>query len=108
MRRLARSLSAAIVLLSTLPGAGRVPPRRGLSDARTYMYQFQRIEVSSAVEALGNSAYDLLIVEPLTTYRSGSDVDGKALLRRLRGARAGRLVLAYFNLAEADANRRYW
>jgi uncharacterized protein (TIGR01370 family) len=72
------------------------------------MYQFQRIEVSSAVEVLGKSAYDLLIVEPLTTYRSGADVDGKALVRRLRGERADRLVFAYLNLAEADANRCYW
>lgn len=106
MRPLTRPLFTAIVLLTALLGAG--PSGGGLADVRTYMYQFQRIEESSAVEALGKSAYDLLIVEPVTTYRSGADVDGKALVRRLRGGHADRLIFAYLNLAEADANRRYW
>jgi uncharacterized protein (TIGR01370 family) len=108
MRPLARPLFAAIALLTTLPGAGPVPVGRGLTDVRTYLYQFQRIEESSAVEALGKSAYDLLIVEPLSTYRSGANIDAKALVQRLRGKRVDRLVFAYLNLAEADANRRYW
>ena len=108
MRRLARPFFTAALLLASLAGAGPVPAGRGLSDVRSYMYQFQRIEASSAVDALGRSAYDLLVVEPLTTYRSGADVDGRALVRRLRGGRADRLVFAYLNLAEADTHRRYW
>jgi uncharacterized protein (TIGR01370 family) len=96
------------LLAALLLGAGPDTPVRGLSDVRTYMYQFQRTEVPTAVEALAGSSYDLLIVEPLCTYRSGQDADAPALVRRLRGSKPVRLVFAYLNLSEADRHRTYW
>lgn len=103
-----RPFGPAVVFLLVLLGAAPGSPGRGLGEVRTYMYQFQRVEVSSAVQALADSAYDLLIVEPLCTYQRGKDVDATALVKRLRGSADGRLVFAYLNLAEADRHRRYW
>jgi uncharacterized protein (TIGR01370 family) len=97
---MARWLSLSVLL--ALPAASP------LGDVRTFMYQFQRMEESSAVDALAASPYDLLIVEPVGTYRSGQNVDMKALVGRLRGKKTGRLVFAYLNLAEADSHRAYW
>jgi cysteinyl-tRNA synthetase len=94
------SLAAALLVLSPSGGV--------LADVRTFMYQFQDVESSASVDALARSRYDLLIVEPVGTYRSGKSFDMKALVGRLRGTRPGRLVLAYFNLSEADSHRSYW
>lgn len=99
---------AFLAVLATLPAPDLRWADGNLGDVKTFMYQFQGIEDQSSIDALATSAYDLLIVEPVGTYRSGKDFDMKALVQRLRGRRPGRLVFAYLNLAEADSNRSYW
>jgi cysteinyl-tRNA synthetase len=79
-----------------------------LKDVKTWMFQFQGIESKGAVDALAKSGYDLLVVEPMGTYRSARTFDMKAMVDRLHAGRRGRVVLAYFNLSQADSNRAYW
>src|SRR5437870_3022668 len=95
--------AALAVALSPTPD-GPMP----LKDVRTWMFQFQRIESKGAVDALARSGYDLLVVEPTGTYRSGKSFDMKAMVDRFHTGKPGRVVLAYFDLAQADSHRAYW
>jgi cysteinyl-tRNA synthetase len=101
----------ASLLFPPTPFAPQSAPPEGLSslkDVKTWMFQFQNIESKGAVDALARSRYDLLVVEPTGTYRSGRTFDMKAMVDRLRAGKRGRVVLAYFDLAQADSNRAYW
>lgn len=79
-----------------------------LPDVKTWMFQFQSTETEKSIERLAGSAYDLLVVEPNGTYRSGKNFDMKAFSAKLHAGRRRRIVLAYLNLGEADSNRSYW
>jgi len=96
----------ALASLLLLAGGPQSPMTPG--EVKTYMYQFQRMEEAASVELLAKSTYDLLIVEPVGTYRSGSLTGMKDMVTRLRGKRPGRLIVAYLDLAEADSHRVYW
>jgi len=101
----------AWAVLLTLTGvlvAFSPPPPIAIGDVRTWMYQFQKMEDGDSVERLAKSTYDLLVVEPVGTYRNARPADMKAMLARLREPRPRRLVLAYLDLAEADSHRAYW
>src|SRR5436305_1809705 len=76
-----------LTLASLFLIAMRPQTRMPLGEVRTYMYQFQKMENAAAVELLAKSTYDLLVVEPVGTYRSGSLPDMKAMVSRLRGNR---------------------
>ena len=79
-----------------------------LQAVRSWMYQFQGLETKSAVEALAGSPYDLLVVEPMGTYRAAKDFDMKGMVSRFHAGKRGRVVLAYLDLGQADSNRAYW
>lgn len=79
-----------------------------IGEIRTYMVQLQKTEDASSVELLAKSTYELLIVEPVGTYRGASLPKMKAMVTRLRGARPGRSIVAYLDIAEADSHRSYW
>jgi cysteinyl-tRNA synthetase, unknown class len=79
-----------------------------LAAVKTFMYQLQNLEDPKAVEALANSDYDLLIVEPTATTIGNADFDMKAMVARLRSGKPGRIVLAYLDAGEAESFRTYW
>lgn len=99
---------AGVLALSCLLVAPSSPSPMAIGDVRTWMYQFQNMEAKASIDRLAKSTYDLLVVEPVGTYRNARPADMKAMLARLRELRPGRLVLAYFDLAEADSHRAYW
>ncbi|HEV3026467.1 MAG TPA: endo alpha-1,4 polygalactosaminidase, partial [Planctomycetota bacterium] len=99
---------AGVLALACLLVAPSRPSPLGLGEVRTWMYQFQNMEAKASVDRLAKSTYDLLVVEPVGTYRNARPADMKEMLTRLRELRPGRLVLAYFDLAEADSHRAYW
>jgi len=107
--RAGRALAGAALLgLALLLVAPSSPAPIALGEVRTWMYQFQKMEERASVDLLAKSSYDLLVVEPVGTYRSARPAEMKAMLARLREPRPGRLILAYFDLAEADSHRSYW
>jgi cysteinyl-tRNA synthetase len=103
-----RALFPWMALASILLLAGTPQSRMTPGEVKTYMYQFQKMEDEASVDLLAKSTYDLLIVEPVGTYRSGSLPEMKTMVTRLRGKRPGRLVVAYLDIAEADSHRAYW
>jgi len=99
---------ASLLALAALLLAFSPPPPLAIGEVRTWMYQFQKMEDGASVDRLARSTYDLLVVEPVGTYRNARPAEMKTLLSRLREPRPQRLVLAYFDLAEADSHRAYW
>jgi cysteinyl-tRNA synthetase len=84
-----------------------------LKDVRHWAYQIQGLEMAGAAEALVQSRYDLLVIEPTNTIQGYSDFDTAGLVRWLHsteGSRAGvgKLAIAYINIGEAEDYRDYW
>src|SRR5260221_12414403 len=94
--------------LCFLLAAASAPSPIAIGDVRTWMYQFQDLESGAAVRALGKSSYDLLVVEPVGTYRGALASAMAAKVPLLRGARPDRLVIAHLDIAEADTHRADW
>ena len=72
------------------------------------MYQIQGLERRGAIEKLARSNYDVLVVEPTNTGTGSERFDVTAMVKRLKSARPGRLVLAYIDIGEAEDYRTYW
>ena len=77
-----------------------------LHDVRSWAYQIQGLEEDGAVEALVNSAYDMLVIEPTRSVRGSAGFDTAGLVARLH--QRGKLVLAYIDIGEAEDYRLYW
>jgi cysteinyl-tRNA synthetase len=99
----------------------RHPPARSggaaietLSQARDFLYLInpgQFPAVHAFVEALGQTGYDLLVVDAFAQEPGGRSrwltaAEVQALQRKPSGAR--RLVLAYLSVGEAESYRYYW
>ena len=86
-----------------------------LSHVRYWAYQIQDISSAGAVEALANSHYDMLVLEPTRTDWSSDDkyFDTKGMVARLKGTYGSdgvtpKLVIAYIDIGEAEDWRWYW
>ncbi len=79
-----------------------------LHAVKTWMYQIQDVAEEGAVEALAESGYDLIVIEPTNTNRDDAGFDSHGAVRRIKAGRPGRLVLAYIDIGEAESYRTYW
>ncbi len=84
-----------------------------LHDVRYWAYQIQGLEEDGAVDALVNSRYDLLVLEPTRTEQGSADFDTRGMVARLHASPssrgdAGKLVIAYIDIGEAEDWRSYW
>ena len=74
-----------------------------------WMYQLQNLYEQEAIEALDNTAYDLLVVEPGHNF-SEYPYDVEFLIDSLKYKPNGeeRIVLAYIDIGQAEDYRDYW
>ncbi len=86
-----------------------------LSKIRYFAYQIQGLRRSGAVDALVNSRYDLMVVDPTRTdwSYSAADFDTRGMVARLKRSKASdgahrKLVIAYIDIGEAENWRWYW
>ncbi|MEW5761170.1 MAG: endo alpha-1,4 polygalactosaminidase [Candidatus Thermoplasmatota archaeon] len=86
-----------------------------LSQIKYWAYQIQNISEPGAVDALANSHYDMLVLEPTRTDWSSDDkyFDTKAMVERLKNTKASdgvhrKLIIAYIDIGEAENWRWYW
>jgi cysteinyl-tRNA synthetase len=89
-------------------GAVAAPTTMPLAAVRTFMYQLQNLEDPRALDALAQSPYDMLVVEPTATTSDNAGFDMKAMVNRLHAGRPGRIVLGYLDAAQAETFRTYW
>lgn len=86
-----------------------------LSESKYWAYQIQAISAPGAVDALANSDYDMLVLEPTRTDWSSDDkyFDTKAMVQRLKNTPGSdgihrKLIIAYVDIGEAEDWRWYW
>jgi len=86
-----------------------------LDEIAFWAYQIQSVSASGMVNALANSHYDMLVLEPTRTDWSSDDrdFDTKAMTDRLKATAASdgehrKLLIAYIDIGEAEDWRWYW
>lgn len=86
-----------------------------LASVRYWAYQIQNLSGAGQVDALVNSHYDMVVVEPTRTDWSSDDknFDTPDMVSRLKNSSASdgtyrKLVIAYINIGEAENWRWYW
>lgn len=86
-----------------------------LSDVRFWGYQIQSVSDAGAVDALADSHYDMLVLEPTRTDWSSNarEFDAAAMISRLKATKASdgthrKLLIAYIDIGEAEDWRWYW
>ncbi len=86
-----------------------------LSKVRYFAYQIQGLARPGAVDALVNSRYDMLVVDPTRTDVSdpAADFDTRGMVAQLKRSKASdethrKLVIAYIDIGEAENWRWYW
>lgn len=88
-------------------------PPLSLAEVRYWAYQIQGLDREGAVEALVDSHYDLVVIEPTRTIVGSEDFDSQDVVERIKGSANSlgtgtKLVLAYVDIGEAEAYRTYW
>ncbi len=84
-----------------------------LDEIRFWGYQIQAIDADGAIDALAESHYDMLVIEPTRTDAESLEFDTKGMVDRLKGTTAGdgihrKLIIAYVDIGEAEDWRWYW
>ncbi len=86
-----------------------------LGEVRYWVYQLQGLSLPGAVDALVNSHYDMVVLEPTRTDWSSDDryFDTCSMVARIKGSAASdgrhrKVVLAYVDIGEAEDWRWYW
>ena len=87
--------------------------RTELAEVGFWAYQLQGHESQAGVDALVDSHYDLLVLEPIRSERDSRDFNTAGLVAHLHAsdssvAGRGKLVIAYVNIGEAEDWRFYW
>jgi cysteinyl-tRNA synthetase, unknown class len=106
---------------TTGSGAQQAQPMN-LADVQYWGYQIQGICDAGAADALVNSDYDMLVIEPSRTdwsYEAGVDTcearlfDTAGLVSRIKSSKASdgahrKLAIAYIDIGQAEDWRWYW
>ncbi len=86
-----------------------------IKDVTSWAYQIQDLNQPNAIEALINSRYDMVVLEPTRTdWGSGEqDFNTRGMVAQIKNSLASdaihrKLVLAYINIGEAEDWRWYW
>ncbi len=83
-----------------------------IAEVRFWAYQLQGLDREGAVEALVESRYDMLVLEPTRTDRDCTDFDARAMVDALHASPGTslprKIVLAYIDIGEAEDWRTYW
>jgi cysteinyl-tRNA synthetase len=83
-----------------------------LEWVRSWGYQLQNLTSSDAVNALAQSSYDLLVLDPTDTVAGDESFNAAQMVAQLHASsgEAGRPkeVVAYIDVGEAENYRTYW
>ncbi len=83
-----------------------------ISHVTTFGYQLQYLDEPGAVDALVDSRYDMLVLEPLNTEQDMEWFDTEDMVSRCKAspgvAVSNKIVVAYIDIGEAEDWRYYW
>lgn len=109
LRRGASGVLTVLALAAGLAfaqGGSGASPRQRLAEASTWLYYLKDDFVDRQVERTVSSPYDVVVIDPAVTIKERTSVPIASAVARLR--EAGKLVLAYIDVGEAESFRTYW
>jgi cysteinyl-tRNA synthetase len=82
-----------------------------LSGIRYWAYQIQALDTVGAVDALANSRYDMIVVDPTVTH--DYSFNARNMVQKIKASKASdgthrKLVIAYIDIGQAEEWRWYW
>ncbi len=108
-------LSLLLCLLCCSVPAQALEGPMDLDDIRFWAYQIQALTEPGAIDALAESSYDMLVLEPTRTDWSSDDryFDTEGAIERLKQTPASdgvhrKLLIAYIDIGQAEDWRWYW
>ncbi len=103
---------STLAILYTLLNNGQQLDEGTLDDVEFWAYQIQDVDEDGAVDALIDSMYDLLVLEPTRSDRDSSDFDTAGMVNTLHASPSAnfesKLVIAYIDIGQAEDWRWYW
>jgi len=109
--RISQIISIAAVFLvlsacdhSTGPSGTGAPEK--LSDVEFWMYQIQGQNLDGAIEALGATHYDMLVIDQTRSIAGEENWDSAGDVAYLQST--GKMVICYIDVGEAEDYRWYW
>ncbi len=103
-------LAALGSLLMAGPGAaqdyGRTPAEQRLATVQTWFYYLSVDLESDVLQQVMESDYDMVVMDPIVTERDNTDYDIAGTVSALQ--EAGKIVLAYVDIGQAEDYRTYW
>ena len=113
--RPSQAATVTLFLPLTATAAGVGPEPTALGEVTYWAYQIQDLSQPGAVDALVDSHYDMLVLEPTRTDWSSNDkyFDTQGMVARLKDSMSHdgahrKWVLAYVDIGEAEDWRWYW
>lgn len=87
------------------------PARSTLAQIRYWAYQIQDLDSPGAIQAIVDSPYDMVVLEPTVTF--DDTFDAKDMVQRIKASKASdgvsnKLVIAYIDIGQAEEWRWYW
>lgn len=86
--------------------------QQGLHSIKLWAYQIQGIEEPSVIDALAESKYDLLVIEPTRSCKGYEDFDAESVVEILHQSGGtnvvSKIIIAYVNIGQAEDWRYYW
>ena len=82
--------------------------RARLASVMHWFYYLDFDPQEAPLQRIAESAYDLIVLEPLFTEREQAEFPIADLVAKLHAAPHSKLVIAYLNVGQAEAWRSYW
>ena len=104
--------ASTLAILFTLLNQDQELKDGSLDDVEFWAYQLQDVDSDGAVDALIDSMYDLLVLEPTRSDKDSSDFDTEGMVNALHASQSAnlesKLVIAYIDIGQAEDWRWYW
>jgi cysteinyl-tRNA synthetase len=101
-----------LVLVISAPAHAQTPARDRLDHVDHWFYFLSTDLDADMLSAICDSAYDLVVIDPIVTEVGSTDYDIAAAVRAIQASGNGsgqpRLVLAYLDIGQAESYRTYW
>jgi cysteinyl-tRNA synthetase len=100
-------LAGCAVFFPVTAKGAETRPRR-LDDVSHWFYYLDFNPDERIFERLAESAYDLIVIEPIFTEQENTDFPIAEIVDQLRYAPHPKLVVAYIDIGQAEEWRTYW
>jgi cysteinyl-tRNA synthetase len=106
LSRLLAALALLTVMHAAPPLQEQTPAEARLASVRNWFYFLEVPPADDVIEQVIDSEYDMVVMDAMVTERDSQDYDIEATVHALQDA--GKLVIAYIDIGQAESYRAYW